>query len=180
MCLPEDRRYVLRVVLESKPQRYPGPMAWRRLGQFTHCATNNNSGESQNSLGRDRRVLWPDSSWTEPGSLRRERNERGAGLGFTGVLECVVHSALFWVLSFRKQKHQYIPVWAKGSLYIEFWTVGYVWATGCNSIRKRRIGVFFNTHHHTRCPTPPHHQHCPPPHPSPILCSLPAAPSQSS
>ena len=151
-------------------------MAWRGRGQFIHRATSNNSGERWNPLGRDRRVLRPDSSWTpwKSGSLRRQRNERGAGLGLTGVLECVIHSALFWVLAFWKQKRQYIPVWAKGSLYIEFWTVSYMWATGCNSIKKR-IGVFLNTHHHPPYPTPPHHQHLPPP-PAPPPSIAPCQP----
>ena len=115
----------------------------------------------RNSLGRDRRVLWPDSSEHHGNQVKSEKRKKweGCWTGVHEVLECVIHSALFWVLSCRKQKHQYNPAWAKGSLYIEFWTVCYTWARGCNSSRKRRIGVFLNTHHHPPLPTPPHHQH---------------------
>lgn len=127
-------------------------------------------------------MLWPDSSEHHGNQVKSEKRKKreGCWTGVHGVLECVIHSALFWVLSCRKQKHLYIPVWAKGSLYIEFWTVCYMWATGCNSNRKRGIGVFLNTHHHPPLPTPPHHQHRSHTLPRPIPCSLPAAPSQSS
>ena len=137
----------------------------------------------RNSLGRDRRVLWPDSSEHHRNQVKSEKRKKweGCWTGVHEVLERMILSALFWVLSCRKQQHQYIPVWAKGSLYIEFWTVCYTWAIGCNSSRKRRIGVFLNTHHHPPLPTPPHHQHRSHSlsHP-PIPCSQPAAASQSS